>query len=313
MDSYQIAGVVEANEKHGILVNILVNGSSKVFQKTIQEIYTKEWLQQFSHEDVAYLGFLVATEYKGDAQLVKEFPRQQNFASKNVVFLAMFFVCFLILSNLTAFKIGAISVPFFTSQIEFPAALIFFPVTYIFSNVLTEVYGYKMTRLIIWCGFVCSAVVLVGFWMVVRIPPSLAWTANTSNAQDAYQLLFSAYARMFVASSVAYFLGEFMNSIVLAKLKVLTAGKHLYARVLGSTLAAVAVDSVIFCVIAFYGVMSNASIGGIVATQIIIKVVYEIAMLPLTYKMIAYLKKIDRVDYYDVHTNYNPFCLKTDD
>ncbi|MGS0741114.1 queuosine precursor transporter [Glaciimonas sp. GG7] len=313
MESYQIAGVVEANEKHGILVNIIVNGSAKRFQKNIQEIYTKEWLHKFSHEDVAHLGFLIAVEYKGDFELVKQFPRKKNFISKNVVFLGMFFVCFLILSNLTAFKIGAINVPFFNTTIEFPSALIFFPITYAFSNVLTEVYGYKITRLIIWCGFLCSAVVLLGFWAVVKVPASEVWMVNTNNAQSAYEVLFTAYARIFVASSIAYFLGEFINSMVLARLKVLTAGKHLYARVVGSTMAAVSVDSFIFCLIAFYGVMTNSSVFGIVITQITFKVIYEIVMLPLTYKIVAYLKNKDSIDYYDVNTKFNPFSLKTDD
>lgn len=313
MDSYQIAGVVEANEKHGILINIIVNGSAKRFKKSIQEIYTKEWLQKFSHEDVAHIGFLIAAEYKGDFELVKQFPRKKNFISKNVVFLGMFFVCFLILSNLTAFKIGVINIPFINTTIEFPSALIFFPITYAFSNILTEVYGYKITRLIIWCGFLCSVVVLVGFWAVVQIPASEAWIVSTNNAQSSYQLLFTAYSRIFVASSIAYFVGEFINSMVLAKLKLLTAGKHLYARVVGSTLAAVSVDSSIFCLIAFYSVMSNSSVFGIVITQITFKVAYEIVMLPLTYKIVAYLKSKDRIDYYDINTKFNPFSFKTDD
>jgi uncharacterized integral membrane protein (TIGR00697 family) len=238
---------------------------------------------------------------------------KKNFISKNVVFLGMLFVCFLILSNLTAFKVGAMSFPFIENKIEFPSALIFFPVTYLFSNVLTEVYGYKIARLIIWSGFLCSAVVLVGLWIVVQIPASEAWLANTNNAQNAYEILFTAYARMFVASSSAYFFGEFLNSMVLAKLKIFTAGKYLYVRIVGSTMAAVSVDSTVFCLIAFYGVMSDASIFNIMMTQMTFKVVYEIVMLPFTYKIVAYLKRSDGVDYYDVKTKFNPFSLSTVD
>jgi queuosine precursor transporter len=233
--------------------------------------------------------------------------------SKNVVWLGMLFVCFLILSNLTAFKVGALHFPFFDRSIEFPSALVFFPITYLFSNVLTEVYGYKVARLIIWMGFFCSAVVLLGLGIVVRIPASTAWLANTQHGQEAYEIFFTAYTRMFIASSSAYFLGEFLNSMVLAKLKILTAGKHLYARVVGSTAVAVSADSAIFCSIAFYGVLSNATIWNIVFTQMIFKVTYEIAMLPVTYKIVAYLKRKDGVDYYDVHTRFNPFSLSTAD
>lgn len=245
---------------------------------------------------------------------VKEcLPQNKYVISKNVVLSGMFFVCFLILSNLTAFKVGVVTIPVTGNQIEFPSALVFFPITYLFSNVLTEVYGYKITRLVIWCGFLCSAVVLAGFWLVVQIPASEAWLANTGNAQNAYEILFAAYARMFIASSAAYFFGEFLNSMVLAKLKIRTAGKYLYARIVGSTLAAVSVDSMVFCLIAFYGVMSDVAILHIVITQMTFKVVYEIVMLPFTYKIIAYLKRKDEIDYYDVNTKFNPFSLKTVD
>lgn len=233
--------------------------------------------------------------------------------SKNVIFLGMFFVCFLILSNLTAFKVGALSIPFVDNKIEFPSALVFFPATYLFSNVLTEVYGYKITRLIIWCGFACSAVVLVGFWIVVQIPASSSWMSNTNNAQGAYEILFAAYARTFFASSSAYFFGEFLSSMVLAKLKILTAGKYLYMRIVSCSLIAMSIDSAIFGLIAFYGVMSNASILNIVMTQALFKVTYEIVMLPFTYKVVAYLKRKDEIDYYDVNTRFNPFSLKTID
>lgn len=245
-------------------------------------------------------------------ELSKELSKRV-YISKNVIFLGMLFVCFLILSNLTAFKVGALFIPFFDNKIEFPSALVFFPITYLFSNVLTEVYGYKITRLIIWSGFLCSAVVLVGLWIVLQIPASQAWMRSTNNAQNVYEVLFTAYARMFIASSSAYFFGEFLNCMVLAKLKILTAGKYLYARVVGSTLAAVSVDSLLFCLIAFYGVLSNASIFHIVITQALFKVSYEIVMLPLTYKIVAYLKIKDGIDYYDVNTRFNPFSIKTVD
>ena len=313
MDTYQISGVVERTENEGVLVNISVNGTSKTFQKGIKEIHAKEWLEKFSPEDVAYIGFLAAAEYNGDRQLISSFPRRKTTVTNNVVFLGMLFVCFLIMSNLTAFKVGSISLPFLSNVVEFPAAIIFFPITYLFSNVLTEVYGYKVARMVIWCGFICSAIVLVGFWAATQVPAAESWLSSTKYAQESYELFFNSYARVFVASSLAYFFGEFLNSVVLAKLKILSAGKHLYVRVVSSTIAAVSMDSAIFCFIAFYGMLSGMSIVRIIVTLIVIKVTYEIAMLPITYRVVAFLKNKDRVNYFDTDTKFNPFSLKTED
>jgi len=313
MDSYQIVSIVEADKSRGVLVNVMVNGSSKIFQKSLKEIYAKGWLERFSSEDVAYIGFLSAAALNENSQLINNFPRRKNSITKNVVFMAMFFVCFLILSNITAFKIGTIKLPFSTQLIEFPGALVFFPVTYIFSNILTEVYGYKITRMIIWCGFAASAVMLLGFWITKIIPPSQEWLNNTKNLVEFYDVLFTSYARVFIASSVAYFFGEFLNSMILAKLKILSSGKHLYARVVGSTMIAVSVDSAIFCFIAFFGIMSGISIMWIVVTQFTLKVIYEICMLPVTYKIVSYLKNRDKVNYFDTKTKFNPFSLRMED
>ena len=314
MDMYKIWGVVEKRrESEGVLVNISVNGTSKIFQKSIKEIHTKEWLEKFSPEDVAYIGFLAAAEYNGDSQLINVFPRRKSSITNSVVFLGMLFVCFLLMSNLTGLKIGAISVPFLNSTVEFTSALIFFPVTYLFSNVLTEVYGYKVARMVIWGGFICSVVVLIGFWATVHIPASDSWLNSAGNPHESYERFFNSYARAFLASSLAYFLGEFLNSVVLAKLKILSAGKYLYVRVVSSTFAGQSVDSVIYCFIAFYGMLSGLSIVSIVVTQIVIKVTYEIVMLPVTYRIVTFLKNKDGVDYYDTETKFNPFSLKTED
>jgi len=311
---YQILGVVEPGvASKGALINIGVNGTSTTFQKRIKEIYTKEWLEKFSPEDVAYIGFLAAAEYKVDRQLIASFPRRKSSVTNSVVFLGMLFVCFLIMSNLTAFKIGSISLPFLNDTVEFPAAMVFFPVAYLFSNVLTEVYGYKVARMVIWCGFICSAIVLVGFWAATQVPAADSWLRSTTYAQESFELFFNSYARVFVASSFAHFFGEFLNSMMLAKLKILSAGKRLYIRVVGSTIAAVSADSAIFCFIAFYGMLSGTSIVRIVVMQILIKVTYEIAMLPVTYGIVSFLKNKDGVDYFDTKTKFNPFSLKTED
>lgn len=226
------------------------------------------------------------------------------------------FVCFLLISNVTAMKVSAIAIPnFFSSSsspwlIEFPGALIFFPVTFIISDILTEVYGYKISRAIIWGGFICNAIFLLGLMAVVKVSPSPAWLATQGDIANAYEILLGGYTRVFFASSVAYFFGEFINSIIIAKLKVATSGKYLSARIVGSTIVGAVIDSAIFISVVFYGVMSTDIIVAMIFTQIAFKVSYEIVMLPVTYRITNYLKKKDGVDHYDFDTKFNPFSFK---
>ena len=238
--------------------------------------------------------------------------QNNNIATKRVIFLGMLFVSFLVVSNLTAFKIVEIHL---TSDffINFPAALVFFPLTYFFDDILTEVYGFKVSRLIIWGGLACSAFVTLCTWMAVQLPASPIWDANTNHGANAYELVFSGSLRVFSASIIAYFVGEFFNSILLAKLKVMTKGKYFSLRVMSSTALGAGIDSIIFCYIAFWNVMPHQVIFEIILTQYLIKLLYEFCMLPLTYSLASYLKKRDNVDYYDSHTKFNPFSLRLDD
>ena len=233
-------------------------------------------------------------------------------ATKKVVFLGMLFVSFLIVSNLTAFKIVELHLASGLA-INFPAALIFFPLTYFFDDVLTEVYGFKMSRLIIWGGLFCSALMTICTWMAVQLPASPLWDSNTGHGAKAYELVFAGSLRIFLASITAYFFGEFVNSMVLAKLKVKTKGRYFSLRVICSTAVGAAIDNVIFCNIAFWHVMPLAMIWQIIFTQYLIKLSYEFLMLPMTYSLVNYLKKTDNIDYYDKHTRFNPFSLKLTD
>lgn len=307
VNTLQIEGTIES--KNGVLINVRVIGTPKTFQKNIKEIYTTEWLAKFSIDDISYLGFLAGANYNG--QQVDDVSKKGSIFTKNVVFIGMFFISFLFLSNFTAYKIGYIPIPFLEKTIEFPAALIFFPITYFFSNVLTEVYGYKIAKMIIWCGFLCSVVMFLGYTAAVYLPPSELWLANAKGVQESYQLFSNAYTQVFIASSLAYFFGEFLNSFVLSKLKVLFKGRQLYVRVVSSTIVAVVVDSIIFCFVTFYDVMPATFIISLVITQILFKITYEIVMLPVTYRIVAYLKNKDGIDYYDRATNFNPFSIST--
>jgi uncharacterized integral membrane protein (TIGR00697 family) len=234
---------------------------------------------------------------------------QEPIATKKVIFLAMLFVSILIVSNLTAFKI----VEFHLTNsyvLNFPAALVFFPLTYFFDDVLTEVYGFKMSRLIIWGGLVCTALMTFCTWVAVQLPASPLWDTNTNHGNEAYKLIFEGSLTVFLASMIAYFFGEFVNSTILAKLKVLTQGRYFSFRVMCSTAVGVAIDNIIFCNIAFWNIMPQEIIWKIIISQYLIKITYEFIMLPVTYALVNYLKKADKIDYYDTHTKFNPFSLK---
>ena len=229
-------------------------------------------------------------------------------ATKRVIFIGMLFVSFLIVSNLTAFKVVEIHLTH-SLYVNFPAALIFFPLTYFFDDVLTEVYGFKMSRFIIWGGLICSVMITLCTQIAVQLPASPIWDRNTNHGAAAYELIFQGSLRIFIASILAYFCGEFLNSLILAKLKVATKGQYFSIRVMTSTAIGVGIDSIIFCYIAFWNIMPHRVIEEIILTQYIFKIAYEFLMLPITYSLVSYLKQKDKVDYYDLNTKFNPFSI----
>jgi len=185
--------------------------------------------------------------------------------------------------------------------------VILFPITYIFGDVLTEVYGFKRSRLIIWTGFACNLLMAVIFMLVVALPYPEFW-----EQQDAYAVVLGMTPRVVVASLVGYFLGEFTNSAVLSKLKLLTRGKWLFSRTIGSTIVGEGIDTVVFITIAFAGTVSSSVLLSMIAAQYIFKVVYEILVTPLTYLVVGWVKKKEGVDVYDWGVKYNPFSLEID-
>lgn len=233
-------------------------------------------------------------------------------ATKRVVFLGMLFVSFLIVSNLTAFKIVELHLTQ-NFAVNFPAALVFFPLTYFLDDILTEVYGFKMSRLIIWGGLLCSAIITLCTQIAVHLPASPIWDSNTNHGASAYRLIFEGSSRVFLASILGYFCGEFLNSMTLAKLKIATRGRYFSVRVMASTVMGVGVDSIIFCNIAFWDILPHRIIWEIIVTQYLFKLLYEFLMLPLTYYLTSYLKKKDQIDYYDTKTKFNPFSISLAD
>jgi len=211
------------------------------------------------------------------------------------------FVTVLICSNM----IGAskiVSLGGFT----FGAGILFFPISYLFGDVLTEVYGYARSRKVVWAGF--GAITFMAFmsFVVVSLPPAPGYAH-----QAAMEAMFGQAPRIVLASLIAYFCGEFVNSFVLAKMKILTSGRFLFLRTIGSTVAGEAADSLLFYPIAFFAEWPHDLLIKVMMSNYALKVLWEVAMTPATYKIVAFLKRIEQEDYYDRDTNFTPFSLKT--
>jgi hypothetical protein len=215
------------------------------------------------------------------------------------------FVTILICSNLIG---PAKIVQFDWLPFAFGAGVLFFPVSYVFGDILTEVYGYARARRVIWAGFAGLAFASFMAWVVVALPPAPFW-----QNQQAYEIAFGTAWRVAGASMIAYFCGEFVNSFVLAKMKIATAGKWLWTRTIGSTIAGEAVDSVIFYPLAFYGsgIIPDDKLIPVMLFQFVAKVTVEVVFTPVTYKVVAALKRAEHEDYYDRHTDFSPFSLRT--
>jgi len=207
------------------------------------------------------------------------------------------FVAILLLSNLIgAAKLASLG------GFTFGAGILFFPLGYVIGDVLTEVYGYAHARRCIWVGFAALLFMAFMSWVVVRLPPAAGW-----EGQAAYESVFGQVPRIVLASIVAFWAGEFVNSFVLARMKVLTQGKHLWSRTIGSTLVGQAVDSLIFYPLAFAGVWTGAQVVTVMITNWALKVLWEALLTPATYAVVGWLKRHEGVDVFDEGTDFSPF------
>jgi uncharacterized integral membrane protein (TIGR00697 family) len=206
------------------------------------------------------------------------------------------FVVILLISNLVGQKITAVG-PFRIS-----GAQLFFPIAYIFGDVFTEVYGYGASRRAIWIGFFASALLAVMGLVSVWLPPAPGW-----DGQAAFAKVFNFVPRLIVASLAAFWCGEFANSFVMAKMKLLTKGRYLWTRTVGSTVVGQAVDTVVVMVLAFGGSLSSALIANLIVSGYLGKVLYEVAATPVTYWIVDFLKRREGVDAFDKNTDFNPF------
>jgi uncharacterized integral membrane protein (TIGR00697 family) len=213
--------------------------------------------------------------------------------------LASIFIVVLVISNLVGQKICAFG-PFRVS-----GAQLLFPITYIFGDVFTEVYGYGASRRVIWIGFVANALMAILGNIIVALPAAPEW-----KNQEAFSIVFHQVPRLVVASLIAYWCGEFANSFTLAKMKLITKGRHLWTRTVGSTVVGQAVDTVILVIIAFTGEVTGSGLVRLILSAYLFKVVYEVLMTPVTYWIVGFLKRTEGVDTFDYKTRFTPFATE---
>lgn len=209
-----------------------------------------------------------------------------------------FFVAVLLISNIASSKILKLG-PF-----TFDGGTLLFPISYIFGDILTEVYGYRRSRRVIWTGFACAGLLVLVLAVVGALPAADAW-----DNQDAYEAILGTTPRIVAGSLIAYFAGEFSNSYTLAKMKILTQGRWLWTRTIGSTLVGEGVDTVLFVTIAFAGALPWGLFWSVILSNYIFKCGVEAAMTPVTYRVTGFLKRTENQDVYDIDTDFNPFKL----
>jgi uncharacterized integral membrane protein (TIGR00697 family) len=219
------------------------------------------------------------------------------------------FVTVLLLSNLlSSAKIIDLGISIGPLALAFDAGTLVFPISYIFGDILTEVYGYKRSRRVIWSGFGATALMAFFIWLAGVLPGEVFW--QQSVGQDAFNAVLGGVSGLAVASLIAYFMGEFSNSYVLARMKILTKGRWVWSRTIGSTLVGEGIDtSVFFTIATALGVFPPEIMLSLMVTNYILKVGIEVILTPLTLQVIRWLKRVENEDYYDYNTNFNPFRL----
>ncbi len=213
--------------------------------------------------------------------------------------ISVFFVSVLLISNVASTKI--VDLKYFVLD----GGTLLFPLSYIFGDILTEVYGYRRARNVIWLGFFMALLMSVVFIIVGKLPPAADW-----GNQEAYNAILGLTPRLLLASLIAYSAGSFSNSFVLAKMKIWTKGNMLWARTIGSTLVGELIDSSLFIVIAFLGILPNPLLFSLIISNYLFKSAIEVLFTPITYRVVKFLKTKEGEDYYDKDTNFNPFAVK---
>jgi len=230
-------------------------------------------------------------------QAPQTLPTPPQYSLWFVLVAAVFITC-LLTANITAVKLVQVF------GLIVPAGIVVFPLSYIIGDVLTEVYGYRQARRVIWLGFLCNLLAVLAIWLGQILPAASFW-----DGQAAYERILGYTPRLLVSSFLAYLLGEFVNSMVLAKMKIATHGRWLWMRTIGSTLVGQGLDSLVFIVLAFVGTIPLEGLASAILTQWLVKTAYEAAVTPLTYVVVAFLKRHEGLDVYDYDTRFNPLWV----
>ena len=216
------------------------------------------------------------------------------------------YVCVLLCSNLIGpAKLTTLHVPV-VGSVTFLAGVLFFPISYLFGDVLTEVYGYARDRRVVWSGLAALVFASIMAAVVVHLPPAERWKSN----QAAVEAIFGNTPRIVLASIIAFWCGSFVNSFVMAKMKIWSNGRWLWTRIIGSTLCGELVDSALFYSIAFMGLWPTEQLVSVSLTQYVLKSAWEVIATPLTYQVVGFLKRAEQEDFYDRDTDFTPFSLK---
>lgn len=217
------------------------------------------------------------------------------------------YVCVLLCANLIgAAKVSVVTLPWIGPR-TYMAGVLFFPISYLFGDILTEVYGYARDRRVVWSGFAALAFAAFMSAVIVHLPPADFWRSR----QPAVEAMFGNTPRIICASIIAFWCGSFVNSYVLAKMKIWTQGRWLWTRLIGSTVCGELVDTALFYTIAFAGLWAVSDLTAVALDQYVLKSLWEVIATPLTYRIVAFLKRAEQEDYYDLDTNFTPFSLKT--
>jgi len=228
---------------------------------------------------------------------IKSIVKNRNYRYFDI--LVALFVAVLLISNIASTKILDLW------KFTFDGGTVLFPLSYIFGDILTEVYGYRKSRRVIWLGFFSALLMSLVLFLVQKLPPAADWPN-----QEAFNTILGFVPRIVGASLLAYFAGEFSNSVILSRLKIYTQGKFLWLRTIGSTLIGEGIDTMVFCIVAFYGLLPSSVLWAVIASNYIFKCSVEILFTPVTYQIVGFLKKRENEDVFDHGINYSPFTLK---